>query len=336
MSLHSQYNSSDCNSKIAAHTTTPSCLQLQSQYGIIPNQTWGSAGADIQLIWGSMNCDVGAGGANQNPSSPAPTQTTFVPTQPLDYTSPNYSADQPTVPYSYGPGYPQKVLAHGVFPIVATTAVNPQALAVAKAIVEGMISPDIAGKMAAYNETQIIVVATGESVVDHYAFAFLKEGDPTNFDGRKWADIPALGGTLWHRSTSFAELNLLHLAGDGYTDENTAVHEFGHAVMNIYIATQRPDLLDRLSSAYNAALSSGKYIAGSYCLHDDMEYWAEGTQLYLGATRRTDSDSTGGMTHDRLPQDDPSLFAILEEIYGSNPWQCRSDQRFVCFVNETL
>ena len=74
-------------------------------------------------------------------------------------------------------------------------------------------------------------------------------------------------------------------------------------------------MLSQLSSALQCL-----YPAGSYIASNSKEMWAEGSQIWFEATRRT--DVTGGVTsRQQLRVHDPRLAALLASVYGDGGWR---------------
>ena len=122
---------------------------------------------------------------------------------------------------------------------------------------------------------------------------------------------------------SVAEENLLCYQDDIHRDENTLVHEFGHAVINfgLGVLSGREQTAASLRSHYESALLTGKW-QGKYASVNVHEYWAVGTQIWFDATKnRILGFGLGLNTRAQLTEYDPALASILSEVFKGNDWR---------------
>ncbi|KAF8071143.1 GPA3 [Scenedesmus sp. PABB004] len=132
------------------------------------------------------------------------------------------------------------------------------------------------------------------------------------------ATARGLGATAAVPVASCGEENLLMSGDTRYASESIAVHEAAHAVMALGFAER--DLED-VRAAYEHARTRRIYVpADCYAMENADEYWAEGTQAWFGATARTDVNG-GVSSRAALRRRDPQLAALLQRVYGRNPWQ---------------
>ncbi|HEX8914823.1 MAG TPA: hypothetical protein VF796_20895, partial [Humisphaera sp.] len=129
-----------------------------------------------------------------------------------------------------------------------------------------------------------------------------------------------LGPTRRRPAVSCAEENLLCFPGDPYAAENILVHEFGHAVHDMGMATADPTFDARVRKAYESAKAKGLW-KGTYAMTNHHEYWGEGTQSWFDTNRRNDRDHGDVDTREKLKAYDPDLAALLTEVYGDGDWR---------------
>ena len=221
--------------------------------------------------------------------------------------------------------YTQRTYAHDAFLIASHDQINQLAHERAKYIIEAMVTPQQAHDLRKLGSA-IVIVGVHEKLTEIPGFTFL--ADDPNTD---WNRTDGCGATDALPVSTIFERHLLHTPEDAYGDENILVHEFAHHVMNIWIAKMRPDWMTQLHDAWNSAQHNRAYLPDCYATSNPDEYFAEGAQLLFNATRRTDKESTGGMTHRRLPHADPQLYRILRQVF-TQPWDCVGDMGRVCYV----
>ncbi|MDA1195916.1 MAG: hypothetical protein O2894_12120 [Planctomycetota bacterium] len=138
----------------------------------------------------------------------------------------------------------------------------------------------------------------------------------------KWWDYRARGlGPGQRRSVlSSGEENLLGYAGDPYAGESVFVHEFAHAIDLEALRHLDREFEPRLTQTYAAAMKAGLW-QGCYAATNREEYWAEGVQSYFDANRGVDAVHNGVDTREKLAGHDPALHALIDEMFGANPWR---------------
>ena len=87
---------------------------------------------------------------------------------------------------------------------------------------------------------------------------------------------------------------------------NVLYHELGHLVQGWVLSSA--DYIE-VRVLYQAALDGGQY-GRAYAMRNANEYFAEGTMAYF------DGDPSTRLDRSWLRQNDPGLFALLEEVYG--------------------
>ena len=87
---------------------------------------------------------------------------------------------------------------------------------------------------------------------------------------------------------SCAEENLLNYRGDPYSTENILIHEFGHGIHGVGLASVDPTFSARLRKAYKDAMAKGLW-KGTYAASNPGEYWAEAVQSWFDTNRQNDS-----------------------------------------------
>ncbi|MBS2026584.1 MAG: hypothetical protein JST54_01665 [Deltaproteobacteria bacterium] len=193
---------------------------------------------------------------------------------------------------------------------VFASKVSGVALQRAKYIVDHMLEglPAIRASMAK-RKFKVEIIAKDQVLSDLPDYASLK-GKRTR-DGRDFdTGTRGLGG---EEMCSIGEENLLCLSEQPYRDEDIFIHEFSHSIKS-NLAREDSAAID---AAFEAARDASVYPSGIYMIRDSQEYWAEGTQVFFAATRR--SDVNGGFnTRERLQAHDPRLFELLQRIYDKD------------------
>lgn len=247
----------------------------------------------------------------------------------------NYVVNTPPDSLEADTGFYKKYCSAGGVPILSSGQTPDDALLIARDIVNGMLSkrPDIR-KGLIDKGGRVLIIAHSEGEMDlperrdwkkpakddrrltpGERENYDKPGGIGSMDARTYWNQRArgMGGTL----TSCAEENLLGYAGTRYYGENILVHEFSHNIMST-IRTVDPQLYAAIGAAYEAAKSKGMY-AGQYAINTEAEYWAEGTQWWFGSNFPfTDGGLTLKSARD-LKQYDPTLYALLEQVYYPGP-----------------
>jgi hypothetical protein len=172
-------------------------------------------------------------------------------------------------------------------------------------------SPKILEKMAAAG-FRIEIIGQDQVLTDLPDYVDLK-GKKTR-DGRDFdAGTRGVGS---RKMCSVGEENLLCLRHQRYWQEDVFVHEFSHSMMQ-YLDE---DDLRNLEAAYQNAVEKELYPIEIYMVSTSGEYWAEGVQVWLGVTLRTDANG-GFNTQQKIRDHDERLAAVLEKVYGSRQLQ---------------
>ena len=200
-------------------------------------------------------------------------------------------------------------------PVVASAKVNPYALQEAAWLIRQMIGhrKDILRELAK-NNVRFVVMAHNEMTTQIPEHSDLK---PDFF----W-DVRArgLGSTPSRPAVSCGEENLLNFRGDPYETENILIHEFSHAIHLMGLNTIDPTFDKRLAEAFDAAVKKGLW-KNTYAITNRAEYWAEGTQSWFNTNRVNDFQHNDVDTREKLKVYDPTLAALLTEIYGDSDWR---------------
>ena len=199
-------------------------------------------------------------------------------------------------------------------PVVATDRVRPEAVAEAVWLIDRMLAkrPDVA-RAIARSPVRFVVMAHDEFTTDVPEHADLKP--------RAYWDKRArgLGATLARPATSCGEENLLCFPGDPYSAENILIHEFGHTIHEFGLAQADPTFQERLEAAFALARENGRW-KGTYAGTNVVEYWAEGVQGWFCCNRTRDHQHGEINSPEALREYDPPLAALLEEVFGAEPW----------------
>jgi hypothetical protein len=220
-----------------------------------------------------------------------------------------FAATEPTAPttHSNSPVTWKTDQDDGITYVFAST-VSDVALKRAKFVVDHMLEnlPDVRASMKK-SKFKVEIIAKDQVLSDLPDYASFKGGRTR--DGRDYdTGTRGLGG---EDMCSIGEENLLCLAQQPYRDEDILVHEFSHSI-KFHLGRELSSAID---AAFQNASDKSLYPSGIYMIRDAQEYWAEGTQVWFAATRR--SDVNGGFnTRDTLRDHDPKLAEMLERVWG--------------------
>ena len=226
------------------------------------------------------------------------------------------------------PFYGRYVDAGGI-PVVSSLRVPPEALVVARDIVDALLRrrPDLRRELVRQG-VRVGIMAETESTTDLPEQSHWKKpsrDDPRltacelkTFDriermtDREYWDARARGtGGLF---TTVGVENLLGREGSRYFGENILVHEFSHRILAAIEAVDRP-LFAAIERAYADARAAGRW-KGDYAGVTIQEYWAEGTQFWFDTNMLARLDDAEIVSHEDLRRYDPALFAALSRAYG--------------------
>ncbi len=216
--------------------------------------------------------------------------------------------------FSLSPFYEKYVDVDG-FPIVGSARVSDFAMLEAADLVSRMLSvrPDIREAMIA-SKTRCAVMAYTELTTDIPEHSDLT---PKRYWDRR---ARGLGATSIRPAISCAEENLLGLPGDPYASENILIHEFAHAMHEMGLRRIDKTFDDRLKRAYEQAMKNGLW-NDTYAATNRAEYWAEGVQSWFDTNRPPDKVHNDVDTREELKAYDPSLAALIAEIFGDDDWR---------------
>lgn len=210
--------------------------------------------------------------------------------------------------------YEQCARATEGIPVVASARVRPEALAEAVWLIDRMLAkrPDVA-RAIARSPVRFVVMAHDEFTTDVPEHSDLRPRERWDRRAR------GLGATLARPATSCGEENLLCFPGDPYATENILIHEFGHTIHEIGLATADPTFQGRLETAFAAAREQGRW-ENTYARSSVGEYWAEGVQSWFCCNRTNDREHGTVNSPAAVRAHDPPLAALLEEVFGAEPW----------------
>eukprot|EP00850_Spirogloea_muscicola_P012325 SM000079S22443 [mRNA] locus=s79:239580:241334:- [translate_table: standard] len=164
------------------------------------------------------------------------------------------------------------------------------------------------------NLCRVAIIARDQVTTDILEHSHLK-GSIVD-DGRDWdKQVRGLGGTLLCPTCSVGEENVLRCKIDTYRLESILVHEFAHTVMEVGFDKRLHNAIEKLYRQ-----SKTKYTPGIYMVVDQKEYWAEGSQSWFNASRRSDVND-GINTREKLTKHDPGLARLCRTVYGNGPWR---------------
>ena len=216
--------------------------------------------------------------------------------------------------FNLDPFYEQWIDVEGL-PVVASSKVDPYAVKEAAWLIRQMIGhrQDVLHALAKDN-VRFAVMAHNELTTQIPEHSDLQ---PDYYWDRR---ARGLGSTPARPAVSCGEENLLNYQGDPYSTENILVHEFAHAIHQMGLNTVDSSFDDRLKVLYDAAVEKGLW-KDTYAITNRAEYWAEGTQSWFDTNRANDDQHNHVDTRDKLKEYDPTLAALLTEVFGDADWR---------------
>ena len=208
-------------------------------------------------------------------------------------------------------------------PLVAASVVPDAAFNEAWNVLENMltgVSSAVIQKIIA-NKIRIGIIGKNQLTTDMPEYRNLDRDFPLP-GGESWnTRARGLGATISIPLITGAEENILCLPGDRYLGESILLHEFSHTVLNLGVEFADTNFKSRLNTAYNAVL--GKKWINTYADDTVEEYWAEGVQDYYNTN--IEAIPSNGIhneinTRAELNTYDPSLFGLIQEIFGTRDY----------------
>ncbi len=239
---------------------------------------------------------------------------------------------RPAGPLGLDPFY-KKYLDAGGLPVVAAAQVSDEALRQAARLVDEMLAnrDDLRSTIAARN-VRFAIMAESSGLTDLPEFRDMK-GEVEPLTGIDWDERVRGGGvgpTDYRPVLVIAEENLLCYSSDVFPNEDIAVHEIAHTILNMGIERQPGGLhfRARLARAYRDSLDAGLW-AHTYAATNVDEYWAEGVQSWFGLNDPPGPIHNDINTRDELESYDPNLAALLVEVFGDTSVRSSCHQTFV-------
>lgn len=190
----------------------------------------------------------------------------------------------------------------------ASSKVAPEALKKAAATLEMMLKgrADIAERLAK-SGTDLAVIPKDEYITTLPEYKYLSgKIDP---NGNPYDSFTVRGGGAipTQLTTATSEENLLNLPSDPYRGlEDIAVHELGHAVMNLGFTLNDKE---RLRKLYDDAKERKVFPPKTFGLVNPDEFFAELSQSYFNVNNEMGNALA-------IKEKIPEAFKFLEEIYG--------------------
>jgi hypothetical protein len=205
-----------------------------------------------------------------------------------------------------------KVVAHGAS-AAAVKAAEAQMREVLGALKEANLA-QLKGETI-----ELHIIPANQKLTDLPEYANLK-GVPTWDKKRVYDDLRGVGAEKVGSVIRYAiaEEQLVNVPGHpmGYAPGLAGTHESGHVVQQ-FALTKRQN--DDLTAAYNARVKAGgPWLApASYTSGRADEYFAQGTAAYFGHPYSTSDEDKKAYTKEWLQKNDPALFKLLDEVYGT-------------------
>ncbi len=200
------------------------------------------------------------------------------------------------------------------FPIIASSAVSPYALAEADYLISKMLAgrADIRDALIDLN-FRFSIMAYDEFTTDIPEHSDLT---PARFWDRR---ARGLGATKSRPSVSCGEENLLQFEGDPYNGESILIHEFAHAIHEA-LRVIDPEFDERLEAVYQQAMQEELW-KGKYAATNRYEYWAECVQSFFDDNRENDRSHNYVNTRDELREYDRRIHDLIAAEFKDNPWR---------------
>ncbi len=217
---------------------------------------------------------------------------------------------------SYGGFYTKCVSFQGL-PILGSPKVEDSALVKIADTFGKMLARVPKGTMKALVDAgcHYSIIAEEEGQTDLPEYAHMRNDPKTDWNKR----ARGLGG----KYTSGGEENILEYRTDRYNGESIYIHEFAHTLDEFGFSKVDKDFKRDLTNAYRKAMAEGLW-KDTYARTNSSEYFAEGVQSYFDCNRV--AHPPNGIHNEvanraRLETYDPRLFAVLDRVFGGNPWR---------------
>jgi hypothetical protein len=211
----------------------------------------------------------------------------------------------------------EKHVSAGGFPVLGSKRVSDFALLEAAYLIDQMLAgrDDLRAALIT-NKVRFAVMAHDEFTTMVPEHSDLK---PAKYWDKR---ARGLGATPRRPAVSCGEENLLGFPGDPYATENILIHEFAHAIHEMGLSAVDPTFDGRLKKTFEAALAAGLW-QGTYAASSRNEYWAEGVQSWFDTNRENDAAHNHVNTRTELKAYDPTLAALVAEVFGDRAWRYR-------------
>lgn len=221
-------------------------------------------------------------------------------------------------------GYTRGCEVLGMRLLAADQVVRDALTAQAERVFEMLRSrPDLADALASAN-LEGRVIGSEQRIDDLPEFAELYDQYPGTDWRRRGRSFP---GTDLVPTFAGAEENLVCLEDDIYEGEDIFVREFGLTIKRFGLDVADPATSLAIEQAYGRAIAQGLWENTLAEINED-EYWMEGTQSYFDANledaseeREPNSSHNEVDTREELRDYDPTLWTILESVYGDTDWR---------------
>ena len=223
---------------------------------------------------------------------------------------------KPPASLSYGGFYVKCVYFRGL-PILGSSKVEDAALRKIVVTFDKMLASVPKGTMKALVDAgcHYSIIAEEEGQTDLPEYADLRNDPNTDWNKR----ARGLGG----KYTSGGEENILEYPTDRYKGESIYIHEFAHTLDEFGFSKVDKDFVRDITDAYEKAMAEGLW-KDTYSRTNRAEYFAEGVQMYFDCARvATPPNGVHNEIGNRkgLNKYDPRLFAVVDRVFGGNPWR---------------
>jgi len=218
-------------------------------------------------------------------------------------------------PYSLDQFYQQYCDADGI-PIIASPAVDPEALRIGKARVKIMMQnlpSDVKWAMID-NQTRLAILGKNEVVTDIPEKSDLHKLFPEKRYNTSYRR--GVGPTKKRPAAVTGEENVLCLKSNRLPGSDTFVHEFAHTVHRMGLMDAEPNFNSDLKKAYQDAVIKRGLWKEAYASTNYAEYWATGVQIWFDVNYTDKSLHKNYIkTKAQLVYYDPVLYNLVAKYF---------------------
>ena len=168
-----------------------------------------------------------------------------------------------------------------------------------------------------------------EYLTDLNEYEYLKYMNTIDSRNGGYDNTFGVGGNTILPITSICDMDILcNNENRKYKNENILIHEFAHAIMDIGMYLGDRSKYNKIIDIYNNQYKPTiKDCSTMYSCLSPFELWAESTQSWFNATRRTDVDENIENVNN-IKNNYPQLYQLLSEVYGEPYNICKKELKY--------